>query len=234
MIISFDNKIGLFELQQYIKFIPSDHLYKYFSKDPKKYIIANISDDNIHKITVLTKLASKLLGQTYIDLLMPIQKINITILDDDCMFNLPFTLGNTIFLPNKYLQRSNIKNLKTIIHELIHINQRNNLQKWINWIHNNSQWKLQNFTVCDSILNKNFVINPDTFYCQTWLFQNKFYSHNILSNQQILNKCYSFSNNIFISNNTPNNPCEYDHPFEEFAYKIADDVINKLISNQKN
>jgi len=223
MIILFDNTIGLSELHSYLKFIPNKYTQRYFNKKPCDLIITNLSEENKHKLTALTKLASNLLSKTYIDILMPIQKINITILDDNCMFSLPFTLGDTIFFPNKYLSRSNYKNLKTIIHELIHINQRNNCAKWIKWIlKNNNDWSLQNFTVCDYQLNDNFILNPDTFYVQSWLYKNKYYSHNVNLNNNIINKWYAFDKHKFIPET--NEIHQYDHPFEEYAYKISEEL----------
>lgn len=226
MIITFDNNIGLDELKSFLKFVPKDQMNRYCSNNLQDYIVNELTEKQQKELIALTTLGGNLLGKTYISVLMPPQKVNITVLDDGCIFSLPFTLGETIFFPKKYFNRSKLQNLKTLIHELIHINQRSNILKWNLWLLNNSDWTYKEFTVRDNMLHKNAILNPDTFYVQTWLYKKKYYCHSIENNNIIKNKWYCFEDNKFIPEE--NEIFDYEHPYEEFAYKIADEIINSI------
>jgi len=77
-------------------------------------------------------------------------------------FSFPFTIGNTILLSKEYiLTKNNTKLIKTLIHEKIHINQRNNQKIY------NEMYK----TIFKNIIeinpnnlessNQNIITNPD-------------------------------------------------------------------------
>jgi hypothetical protein len=173
---------------------------------------------------------------------------------DNIMFNLPFTLSNIIFIPLQYLISSCKNNnfntfSNTLIHEKIHIFQRTNLNKWLyiiklsfqNWIIIKKNTNIYNYLINYDFSkhNINRIFNPDVTYNFLYLYNinDKYYygffhtnkhSNNINITWFLLeNKNNKLSLNQVYDKNLP----KEEHPFEMFAYKFADYLINKNSTN---
>lgn len=164
----------------------------------------------------------------------------------NAMLNLPFTLDDIIFIPYDYLYKSflnhsTIKFSNTLIHEKIHILQRNNLLLWYNfsyllldnWVRITSRkinYFLNNFDF--SSLSVNRIYNPDVFYCDNYyyLYNNKKYFAILSTNNKSFNvhwfQIYFFNNQIFFTSVDKYLMEKFlpkeEHPFETFAYNFAD------------
>ena len=181
---------------------------------------------------------------------------------DNIMFNYPFTMYDIIFFPITYIYKcfyennvnieNNVNNsielIKTIIHEKLHINQRNNINLWENFIKikdnkwekitkDNEIFKLiknninSNFFFIDNKLDYKyqFIINPDTDYddfIYIYMINDKKYYGNFVFNKitKLIETKY-FS--IDLNNNKLkmcNNILEHEHPYEIYAYNIANEI----------
>lgn len=175
------------------------------------------------------------------------------------MWNLPFTLNDIIFIPINYIKLSYNNNsyrnfTKTIIHERIHISQRNNINVWNNYIKNNDIDKWIMISTDNILFNfiKNYnyyqlfnninIINPDSFYedfIYLYKYNNElYYGLFILDNNQLLTSLQESSpgikwlkiiniNNDFYFEKTNLDINNTEHPFEHYAYKLSDDYIIK-------
>lgn len=160
-----------------------------------------------------------------------IYKWNICVFSN-MMFEFPFTIENIIYLPFNtitQLQSSNNKNILSnlLIHEKIHIDQRYNIDKWKKYIQaNNPSWKFinnfnQNYFDQFNTNTLTHINNPDTWY-------NFYYSYNDNVGALFIDKNNIVSTLWFDSNNKQINSSslpEHEHPFEIYAYKIADNII---------
>ena len=211
--------------------IPKEYRYMYLRNNLEDNILQNIPNNiilfNEKNIKIANFLLNKYLSQEF-------NKNNIKndwticITKNNFMFGLPFTLQNIIFLPQDYIISSITSDntrqyTTTLIHEQLHIYQRYNINTWNDNIQKNSNWKLLNNNYFYD--NSNIIYNPDTSY---------------LNNQY----GYKYYNNIYVGylnkdlkaewiNIKTNKICnenflpKYEHPYEELAYMISNDLINK-------
>jgi hypothetical protein len=166
-------------------------------------------------------------------------------------FDLPFTLQDVIFIPISYIESSMKKNLLldhlfsknsinkkfalTLIHEKIHLLQRYNQTNWNNWIISNTNWIILNKEIIGkfTLINNNKIIyNPDTYYVNdkfAYVSNNKCYYGQMLldTNNQIKDIWCQLieSNNKYFSYPISFSVIKYEHPYEELAYKISDQLI---------
>lgn len=192
---------------------------------------------------------NKILNSTkYIELFENPSKWNISVCDN-IMFNFPFTLSDIIYLPISYIKlcySTNDKNkfVNTLVHEKIHLGQRVKEKEWEKFIYSNSKnWikiKSDNnmFDLINQLINdKNFnngdfcfISNPDTFYSDfkyIYFDENKYYYGQYMFNkktQHIEKKYFQFnvSKKIF---EPIIKELEEEHPYEVYAYKIADELV---------
>jgi hypothetical protein len=165
----------------------------------------------------------------------------------DMFFNFPFTLNDVIFMPYSYIKNcvksyDNTKFQITMIHERIHILQRYNQKLWNEYIKNNTNWIIFNnndfkLNILSTLYNTNKIINPDTFYLDKIFFlniNNQLYYGELIKN--------NFNNNIkplwyevkYKNNNKNENQLElypthnlisnYEHPYEELAYLLSNEL----------
>ena len=176
----------------------------------------------------------------------------------DVMFNYPFTLEDIIFLPISYivseynLSNKSIKSKKiinTLIHEKIHIAQRKNEQIWEKFIkHENSGWtkilpntkefKIINLNTTNNLIisniEYNFISNPDTTYNNfkyIWIGDNgkKYYGQYICNIKTKKIKKNFFQIDLEENKLIPVNiNLDEEHPYEIYAYKIADELVNNI------
>lgn len=191
----------------------------------------------------------KILHSTkYIELFENPSKWNISVCDN-IMFNFPFTLSDIIYLPISYIKlcySTNDKNkfVNTLVHEKIHLGQRANEKVWEKFIYTNSKkWikiKSDNnmFNLINQLINdKNFnngdfcsISNPDTFYSDfkyIYLDENKYYYGQYMFNkktQHIEKKYFQLDIDKKTFKQTTKK-LEEEHPYEEYAYKIADELV---------
>lgn len=170
------------------------------------------------------------------------------------MFNLPFTLGNIIYIPYKWIKKCQRNNdekklANTMIHEKLHVGQRLNEIVWTQYIFKNSpEWKKINKTdieyrIIESELAKpnyilglgdeEFVTNPDCFYLKFKyvLVDNvkniQYYGHYVRNKKTKQMRIKFFIVNVLnkkLESSNVINNCE-DHPYETFAYKIANELV---------
>jgi hypothetical protein len=169
------------------------------------------------------------------------------------MFNYPFTLDKTIFMPYDYINecfstRNKTKLIETLIHEKLHIGQRFYENIWENYIQNqDSNWikiksdDLLNKMINESVENENnllnkinstFISNPDTWYENfKYIYKisdNYYYGQYVYNkkNKKISKKYY-----LIDKNNKKliecNDILDEEHPYETYAYEIS----KKLIKN---
>ena len=208
----------------FIENIPVEKQNKYYT-DLTDQIVSDIPDFIIQNNNDIIIKANNLLNKHLINSLKENNKPNtwnICLTQNKFMFDFPFTLSNIIFIPlkyNDYMLKNDKHNLLiTFIHEQIHIYQRYNLSNWNEIIINNTNWKLCKFETFNDM-----ILNPDTFYknysyCYM-LNNNKYYGY-IDKNFNIV---WMNNNNKYINNKFP----KQEHPFEEFAYFISNDIVNK-------
>ena len=173
---------------------------------------------------------------------------------DNMMWNLPFTLEDIIFVPISYIKLSYNTNsyrefTKTMVHERINVSQRNNINKWHDYIkknnikNNNGEWILisENDIIFNFIKNYNYyelfnninVVNPDTYYDNfnyLYKYNNELYfGLFVLENKRPNIKWLKIinTNNNFYFEKVNLNINNTEHPFEHFAYKLSDDYIIK-------
>ena len=164
------------------------------------------------------------------------------------IFNLPFTYHDIIYIPFSYLKNSSENNkfnkfTCTLVHEMIHVNQRNNIIYWNNIILKYyTQWILvTKKNIHNFLLNFNFkqkfniikVLNPDTTYDFSYLYfyNNQLYYGIFCYNQENKNisiKWFLFNfepkldlkiiSSKFYKKYLPRE----EHPYEMFAYKFSE------------
>lgn len=187
---------------------------------------------------------TKINNSTYILLFENTSKWNISICDN-IMFNLPFTLSDIIYLPISYLKlcyftKDTTKFINTLIHEKIHLGQRVKELEWEKFInHNSKNWiKIKSndviFHLTEQFINNysdnNYCLisNPDTFYSNfkyIYFDSNKYYYGQYVFNkktQHIEKKFFQLNNKKF---ELVANEFEQEHPYELYAYKIADELV---------
>ena len=193
----------------------------------------------------------------YINLFENLNKWNICICDN-IMFNYPFTLKNIIYLPLNYIKECfnfnhSKKLINTLIHEKIHLGQRENENLWYNFINNNEKkWIKINlhsniYNIIEQITNNSnqknlddlnlknhyFISNPDTFHKNfkyIYLDNNKYYyGHYIYDKKtkQIEKKYFQIDLNKQKFINT-NKILIEDDPYEIYAYKISNELVNNF------
>ena len=171
----------------------------------------------------------------------------------EMFFNLPFTLQDVIFIPISYIDTSmnkislfdslfnkNIlidKNFsKTLIHEKIHLLQRYNQKNWNNYITEKTKWIIFNDELIFNLtlINNNKIIyNPDTYYVETifgYLINNKYYYGQMFLNSKneiknIWCEMINSTNKIYLYP-ISYSVIKYEHPYEELAYILSNDLIN--------
>lgn len=196
-------------------------------------------------IDCIQKASKKILSnKKYIKLFENIYQWNICICSN-IMFNYPFTLSNIIYLPLIYIElcfsnNDKLKFIETLIHEKIHLGQREKEKEWEKFINNYSKnWiKIKSNTDIFNLLQEltknndkfNFISNPDTFYKDfKYIYKdtdNKYYYGQYIFDEytkQIKIKYLEIDINkkIFISTNKV---LEEEHPYEIYAYKISKEL----------
>lgn len=160
------------------------------------------------------------------------------------MWELPFTMEDVIFMPEIFIKdcfiNNNYKRLtKTLIHERIHICQRQNETIWENFIiKDDKNWikitkespifDFLNKFDFNSFLNKIIIINPDTFYNKfkyIYIYNNEYYYGILFTENNIISvKWIKINLNTFeISKSS--NILNHEHPYEIYAYKFSDDIL---------
>ena len=214
IIFDFINKINSNERILYLKdFTLIEHIV---TPIPSKIILKN--NQLIKKANyLLNKYIHPLLNKNNI-----LNKWNICLTKNNFMFNFPFTLHNIIFMPLEYNINSNMDELLiTFIHEQIHIYQRFNLKNWNDVITTNTKWRLCN-NQSQTRKFKNCIYNPDTLYIE---YTYCYYINNVMY-YGYLDK--NFKVNFITNNEKYINTYihNYEHPFEEYAYKISKHLVS--------
>lgn len=156
---------------------------------------------------------------------------------NNIFFDFPFTLDDIIFIPYLLINTNQKDFIKTLIHERIHVYQRYNFKNYDEYISLNYDWinigNKYNIKSNVSISNNlEIVYNPDTLYLSNIYllkYNDKYYWStmfiNIMTDQKISHRWFYvefIKNNIFIYPATI--LYKYDHPFEEMAYKLSEEL----------
>lgn len=155
---------------------------------------------------------------------------NVCLTKQDFLFNNPFTLDDIIFMPLYYIYQ-NIKNrdyiIRTLIHEYLHISQRIKTNIWNRYISENlKNWIMLDYKIDDNLINDDYILNPDTYeYDKSFLFKknNKLYYGRFEYHGKLDISWYEYINNKFIRTNEKIH--EYEHPYEELAYKLSENFV---------
>lgn len=166
------------------------------------------------------------------------------------MWDLPFTLEDIIFIPEKYLnscyQNNNYNTfIKTLIHERIHISQRENEILWNdfiikdnkNWIKitsNSTLFKFLDTFDFGNLFNKIIVLNPDSYYKNfkyIYKLDNQYYyGLLILESNNILTKWVKININTFQIEKLNYNILNHEHPYEIYAYQLSDNINESVVN----
>ena len=158
-------------------------------------------------------------------------------------FGNPFTLSNYIFIPEYIIFSNNIED--TLLHEYIHINQRNNQKRYNDLYPKNLDWYLLDYNIDDSKIN-NKIVNPDGTN-NNWYFNyknNKIIPFLIFSNGNYIPKYYIIDNSELIEYKNHNEISNYlkkkykinnniYHPNEIIATILSDKIINNKKIDKK-
>lgn len=220
-----------------------------------KWIYKNITDEQINFLKSNVNYSIECLKKINTNLVNKNSNLNYDLwklcIFDNMFFNLPFTLEDVIFIPISYIN-SSMNNLglvdslfnnkinksfsKTLIHEKLHLLQRFNQDIWNKYIIENTNWRIVNKNIFfnSTFINNNFIIyNPDTFYViEKFVYDDneKLYFGQMLLNSknEIKNIWYEIkelSDKINIYPTYVFNK-KYEHPYEELAYNMANDLSN--------
>jgi hypothetical protein len=171
--------------------------------------------------------------------------------------SMPFTLNNYIFLSDRVLKnfynsminnKNLLKNCETLIHEKIHIIQRNN-QKLFNTLYTNYLTSIYcNNLIITNYWNNKIMTNPDGLEIK-WIykFNNKYYlpllvidkeglKERVITLRQYKNSFITTRESISIANfplfnDYPSN-ISYYHPNEISAYIISRYIVNERTINK--
>ncbi len=253
MLQKFMSNVELSNQHEYVGSLTIDR-YNLFNNLPMYNMLLNA-----------TNLANEVMSKSDLSVL----KINGDLLNvwkifvvDNIMWNLPFTLEQTIFIPLKQMQRnldldSYYDLSRTLVHERIHVLQRLDPQKWIDYIYyKNKNWVLVEFSTplfnflndykINKLMDNMIIINPDTVYHNFKYVLKKdvnlYYGVLFLNSDkdvkiqwfQIHNKKneqYDKSNYSFYLEKLEKSVYNYEHPFEEYAYKISEE-LTKVDTNK--
>jgi len=222
------------------------------------YIYKNVEDYNkniiilsVNELEFLTKSISKAVEYLKkLDPLLQNQNPNLNMeiwnvcIYSNMFFELPFTMQDIIFIPYKYLSRSEklfTNNfITTLVHERLHILQRYNQTAWDEYIKKHTNWLLimnaelyNNITYYKTIQ----VANPDTTYpgkiYMLKLNLNTLYWGELVkrnSSTKVIDQWFeaipSIERNTFNLYANNNQISKYEHPYEELAYEISKSLVN--------
>jgi hypothetical protein len=169
----------------------------------------------------------------------------------EMFFNLPFTLSDIIFIPESYINSSignsgifdsfiNLNKInksfsKTLIHEKIHLLQRYNQEIWDNYIIKKTKWIIIHKEIYfnSTLINNNkYIYNPDTYYVEkTFAYPVSginYYGQMLLNSKKSIKDIWFQmvdSNNIINLYPISHSIQKYEHPYEELAYSISNELI---------
>lgn len=143
------------------------------------------------------------------------------------------------------------KLINTLIHEKIHTSQRKNEKiwekfieqennRWIKIFPNAKEFEIINFFTINKLIisniEYNYILNPDTTYSDfkyIWIENNgiKYYSQYLYNTKtkKIEKKIFQIDlvdNKLILINTNIN--LDEEHPYETYAYKIADELVNNI------
>jgi len=164
IIFSYLNKLNLFELQHKTKVYNKNNFFL------KNIYFNRIIEFNNSEKKILKSIVKSINKKLQINFKWNIVKcINIE-------FNFPFTLHNTIFLPNILAQnlKNNFKFRELLLHEQLHIIQRFN-KKYFNNIYIKKYKLIKSKIIFNNLILKHKISNPDGM--SNWIFKenNKYY-----------------------------------------------------------
>ncbi len=246
MLQKFMSNVELSNQHEYVGSLTIDR-YNLFNNLPMYNMLLNA-----------TNLSNEIMSKSDLQILKPnnsllnVWKIFVV---DNIMWNLPFTLEQTIFIPLKQMQRnldldSYYDLSRTLVHERIHVLQRLNPQEWIDYIYyKNKNWQLVEFSTplfnflndykINKLMDNMIIINPDTVYNKFKYVLKKdgklYYGVLFLNSDKDVkiqwfrihdkkNEQYDKQNYSFYLEKLEKSVYNYEHPFEEYAYKISEEL----------
>ncbi len=246
MLQKFMSNVELSNQHEYVGSLTIDR-YNLFNNLPMYNMLLNA-----------TNLSNEIMSKSDLQILKPnnsllnVWKIFVV---DNIMWNLPFTLEQTIFIPLKQMQRnldldSYYDLSRTLVHERIHVLQRLDPQKWIDYIYyKNKNWVLVEFSTplfnflndykINKLMDNMIIINPDTVYNKFKYVLKKdgklYYGVLFLNSDKDVkiqwfrihdkkNEQYDKQNYSFYLEKLEKSVYNYEHPFEEYAYKISEEL----------